>query len=128
MTTGYIVDKTPLIAIKYDLLRKARVGDTLLGFLGLGTKNEYVSLIPGGVVTGWLPDVKENSSTGAVVRKFEVLLIGSITEKACKQVAAFQMGSRIYKKASEVPYDGVSTPAKWVFNVAYVGAEGGIVL
>jgi hypothetical protein len=125
---GYIVDKTPLIAIKYNLLRKARVGDTVLGFLGLGVKNAYTSLIPGGAIVSWLPDVKENPSTGQMIRKFNVLLIDPITDEICKQVAAFQLGERIYKKGAVVPYDGVSTPAEWVFNVSYVGDTGAIIL
>lgn len=126
--TGYIVDKTPLIAIKYNLLRQARVGDTILGFLGYGDKNQFISLIPGGVALNWLPDVKEQPSTGLMVRKFNVLLLDNVTDELCKKVAAFQMGSRIYKKGAVVPYDGVSTPSEWVFNVNYVGDEGAIVL
>lgn len=117
---GWIVDKTPLIAIKHDLLRQARVGDALLGLLGLGGGGSYISLVPGGIST-YLPYEKKDANTGMMARKFDVLLIGLVNIEICKKVAALQMGNFVFKKVSEVPYDGVSTPAQWVFSTAYTG-------
>jgi hypothetical protein len=122
---GWIVDKTPLMAIKYDLLRQARVGNAILGILGLNqSTNAFISLLAGGLVNGWLPELKTNGNTGATVRKFQILMLDPVTIEICKRAAAFQMQNLIYKKQSELPYDGVSTPAEWVFNVEYVGTSG----
>lgn len=117
------------MAIKYDLQREERMGDAVLGFLGLNqATNGYLSLIPGGLVTGWLPDVKKDGNTGALIRKVNVLMLTPVTVQICKKVAGFQVGSHTYKKLSELPYDGVSTPAEWVFNLEYLGDRNAITL
>lgn len=125
---GWIIDETPLIKIKYDLLRQKRVGKIKLGFIGLGDNDAQASLINGGLVAGWLPDTINNPSLGILVRKFSVLLILPVTIEICKQITGFQMGSRFYKKTTEIPYDGVSTPQEWIYNVSYVGDNSNIVL
>jgi hypothetical protein len=126
---GWLIEQTDLYAIKYDLLREARVGDTVLGVLGIDqTTNGFTSLIPGGLVTGWLPDVMPGGNVGSMVRKFSLLMLDPVTVQICKKAAAFQMGTYVYKKKSESPYDGVSTPAKWVFNVEYLGTNSAISL
>jgi hypothetical protein len=117
---NWLIDKTPLVAIKYDLLREARVGDAGLSLFGLhDDDNSYIVMAT--VLTGYLPEVKKQSGTGALSRGFNVLMINPITVEMCKQVAALQMGRHIYKKKSEVPYDNVSTPAEWIFNTEYTG-------
>lgn len=117
---NWLIDKTSLIGIKHDLVKQARVGDAVLGLLGLGNNNEYVSLIPGGISL-YLPAEKKDASTGTIIRRFEILLIDPVTVQICKKIAALQMGNSIYKKVSHLPYDGVSTPAQWVINTSYTG-------
>jgi hypothetical protein len=126
---GWLIDKTPIIAVKYDLTRISRTGDAKLGFLGLNSAdNSFISLIPGGLINGWLPEIKKDASTGSIVRKINVLLLAPVTVELCKKVAAFQIGPFVYKKQSELPYDGISTPSEWVFNLEFNGKTSVIAL
>lgn len=125
---NWLIDQTDLYAIKYDLLREARVGDAVLGVLGLAQAgNGYESLVPGGLVTGWLPEVKKTGNVGSIVRSVYVLMLDPVTVRVCKKAAAFQVGARIYKKKADLPYDGVSTPAQWHYTLEYT-TEGAIAL
>ncbi len=123
----WLIDKTDLIQIKHELLHEVRVGSAPLGLLGLGANNQYVSLIPGGI-TIFLPYEKKDANTGLMTRRFEILLIGSVTVQICKKVAALQMGSFVFKKQAEVPYDGVGTPQQWIFTTGYTGTGDVIAL
>ncbi len=75
------------------------------------------------MITGWLPDEKKDTGVGALTRKFAILLISPVTIEICKQAAALQMGDFVFKKQSEVPYDGVSNPMEWIINVEATGTE-----
>ena len=124
-TPNYIVDKTPLAAIQYDLQKAAMYGDgAVLGLLKMGGNGGYASIITGGLKTGW----RARKINGiANKRLFDVLLLPPVTVAICRDVIAVQVNGVILVKVDETPFDG-STPQQWTFEMQFNSSDKPIVL
>ena len=114
----YLIDQTPLFAIEYDLLKAVMFGsDARLGFLKLGTNGGYVSMIPGGLESGWMPRESTDPNASQTLY-FDVLLLDPVTTQICDEAVALQVGNFVFTKELQTPWRG-QTPAKWIFETSY---------
>lgn len=120
---NYLIDQTPLYAIKYDLKKQAIHGDAVLGLLKIGDDNGFASLIPGGLRGGWQSRRQNDPSTGLMTRNFDVLILAPVTVEICAQVVALQINGKVYTVLGQTPDDG-STPSQWIYQVEYTQSAG----
>jgi hypothetical protein len=123
---NYLIDKTSLMQIKYDLQKAAMYGDnTPIGLLKVdNATGAYVSLIEGGLLNGW----RARKVDGVPNRRlFDLLLIGQVTPQICQRTSALQVNGVVFTKTDQTPWDG-STPAQWTFEAAYNGTDSSIAL
>lgn len=111
-TPNYLIDKTPLLAIQYDLQKQVLYGaNARLGLLKIGTNGGLISMIQGGLPTGW----RARKPKGQTSRFFDVLLLAPVTTEICNSVVALQVNGIVFEKVDQTPWEG-ETPAQWVFE------------
>lgn len=117
-TPDYLIDKTPLIGIQYDLKKAEMYGARArLGFLKVGAGGGFVSIISGGLPANWQARKSPNPAA-TLVRLFDVLLIAPVTVDICDETVALQVNGVVFTKIGQTPWTG-ETPQQWIFETEY---------